>query len=129
MLVAADDGVLVGVDHHHRPVLVHQPGYGAGLGRLQQVVAVDVQAVAGRPTLPAGAIGVGARQQQHLDLPQQRRQIALADLARQDQHCLGTGGLVAMLLADHQHQRPAQAIGAVQPQRLQGHAALRAPGL
>jgi len=49
------------------------------------------------------AVGVGARQHDHVEPVQARCQAALRQRMRQREQGLGAGRLVAMLLADQQH--------------------------
>ena len=135
--VAADHGVLVRVDRDDRCVLAHQQRLRLRLRRLQQqVVAVRVDAVRGAAPVRLGAVRVGARKDDDVDAVEQRRQAALRQLLRDHQQRLAAGRLVAVLLPDQQHGRPAvdqaglgarrgRAARAGEQQRLERRAVLR----
>jgi hypothetical protein len=135
--IAADHGVLVRVDRHDRGVLAHQQRLGLRLRRLQQqVVAVRIDAVRGGAPVRLGAVRIGAREHDDVDAIEQRRQAALGQLLRDHEQRLAAGRLVAVLLADQQHGRPAadqagrracgrRHLGAGEQQRLERRAVLR----
>ena len=84
------------------------PACGLGFRRAQQqVVAIQVDAVGGGALAEGGAVGIGARQQEDVDLLEDALEAALGQLLREDEQRLGAGRLVAVLAGDDHHRRAA----------------------
>ena len=108
MQVRTHGCVFVRIQHHRGQVVAREAGQRLGFGRVeQQMIAAHVATACRGVFAPVRAVGIGARNNHHINAFQQRLQQTLRQLAGNYQHGFAGGRFVAVLLAYQQHGGPA----------------------